>query len=125
MPSWRSCCARTRRSAMRPQGNSAKIWTVSMLPPPGRRKAADEWQWAAAAAVLLLLAGGLAWWKFRPSAASPGGLAGTGNAENAAGAAPKATKDSIILADFINLTGDPVFDTTLNQALQIDLEQSP
>ena len=36
-----------------------------------------------------------------------------------------ATKDSIILADFINHTGDPVFDTTLNQALQIDLEQSP
>ena len=36
-----------------------------------------------------------------------------------------ATKNSIILADFINRTGDPVFDTTLNQALQIDLEQSP
>ncbi len=35
------------------------------------------------------------------------------------------TKDSIILADFVNHTGDPVFDTTLNQALQIDLEQSP
>ena len=31
----------------------------------------------------------------------------------------------IILADFINHTGDPVFDTTLNQALQIELEQSP
>ena len=38
---------------------------------------------------------------------------------------PKAAKNSIILADFINHTGDPVFDTTLNQALQIDLEQSP
>ena len=38
---------------------------------------------------------------------------------------PKAPKDSLILADFINHTGDPVFDTTLNQALQIDLEQSP
>jgi hypothetical protein len=46
--------------------------------------------------------------------------------ESAAGPhAPKAAKDSIILADFINHTGDPVFDTTLNQALQIDLEQSP
>ena len=41
------------------------------------------------------------------------------------GAVTKATKDSIILADFVNHTGDPVFDTTLNQALQIDLEQSP
>jgi eukaryotic-like serine/threonine-protein kinase len=36
-----------------------------------------------------------------------------------------AAKDSLILADFVNHTGDPVFDTTLNQALQIDLEQSP
>ncbi len=39
--------------------------------------------------------------------------------------APNSTKDSLILADFVNHTGDPVFDTTLNQALQIDLEQSP
>ncbi len=39
--------------------------------------------------------------------------------------APKELKDSIILANFVNQTGDPVFDTTLNQALRIDLEQSP
>ena len=38
---------------------------------------------------------------------------------------PKGAKDSLILANFVNRTGDPVFDTTLNQALQIDLEQSP
>ena len=31
----------------------------------------------------------------------------------------------MILADFINRAGDPAFDTTLNQAWQIDLEQSP
>ena len=78
-----------------------------------------KWSWAIAAVVLLaLVAGGLAWWKYRPATGLPAG-------ESAAGAAPKATKDSIILADFINHTGDPVFDTTLNQALQIDLEQSP
>jgi hypothetical protein len=47
----------------------------------------------------------------------------TGKRERAS--APKELKDSIILADFVNQTGDPVFDTTLNQALQIDLEQSP
>ena len=41
------------------------------------------------------------------------------------GGAPKELKDSIILANFVNQTGDPVFDTTLNQALRIDLEQSP
>ena len=34
-------------------------------------------------------------------------------------------KDSIILADFVNNTGNPVFDTTLKQALAIQLEQSP
>ena len=50
-------------------------------------------------------------------------MAASGGEPSAAGT--KATKDSIILADFVNHTGDPVFDTTLNQALQIDLEQSP
>src|ERR1700694_147411 len=34
-------------------------------------------------------------------------------------------KDSIVLADFANTTGDTVFDTTLKQALSVDLEQSP
>jgi eukaryotic-like serine/threonine-protein kinase len=34
-------------------------------------------------------------------------------------------KDSIVLADFDNKTGDPVFDETLKQALAVDLEQSP
>jgi eukaryotic-like serine/threonine-protein kinase len=34
-------------------------------------------------------------------------------------------KDSVVLADFINSTGDPVFDDTLKQALAVDLGQSP
>jgi len=34
-------------------------------------------------------------------------------------------KDSILLADFINTTGDSVFDGTLKQALAVQLEQSP
>jgi eukaryotic-like serine/threonine-protein kinase len=34
-------------------------------------------------------------------------------------------KDSIVLADFINSTGDAVFDDTLKQALAVDLGQSP
>jgi hypothetical protein len=33
-------------------------------------------------------------------------------------------KDTIVLADFDNKTGDPVFDDTLKQALVVDLEQS-
>ncbi|MDQ3754404.1 MAG: winged helix-turn-helix domain-containing protein [Acidobacteriota bacterium] len=34
-------------------------------------------------------------------------------------------KDMILLADFVNTTGDPVFDDTLKQALAMQLEQSP
>ena len=34
-------------------------------------------------------------------------------------------KDAIVLADFVNTTGDPVFDGTLRQALAVQLGQSP
>jgi tetratricopeptide (TPR) repeat protein len=34
-------------------------------------------------------------------------------------------KDTIVLADFANSTGDPVFDGTLRQGLSVQLEQSP
>jgi eukaryotic-like serine/threonine-protein kinase len=36
-----------------------------------------------------------------------------------------AQRDQLILADFNNQTGDPVFDSTLKEALAIQLEQSP
>ncbi len=35
------------------------------------------------------------------------------------------TKDTILIADFVNTTGDNVFDGTLKKALAVDLEQSP
>jgi pentatricopeptide repeat protein len=39
---------------------------------------------------------------------------------------PKLTdKDTIILADFANTTGDPVFDGTLRRGMAVQLEQSP
>ncbi|MDE3136214.1 MAG: protein kinase, partial [Acidobacteriota bacterium] len=34
-------------------------------------------------------------------------------------------KDTIVLADFTNSTGDPVFDGTLHEGLSVQLEQSP
>ncbi len=34
-------------------------------------------------------------------------------------------RDAILLADFVNTTGDPVFDGTLKQALAVQLEQTP
>ncbi|MGA8762662.1 MAG: protein kinase [Candidatus Sulfotelmatobacter sp.] len=40
--------------------------------------------------------------------------------------APKLTeKDTIVVADFANSTGDPVFDDALKQALSVSLRQSP
>ena len=39
---------------------------------------------------------------------------------------PKLTdRDTIVLADFVNKTGDPVFDGTLQQGITVQLEQSP
>jgi serine/threonine protein kinase/tetratricopeptide (TPR) repeat protein len=40
-------------------------------------------------------------------------------------AAPLTEKDTIVLADFANTTGDEVYDDTLKQALAVDLGQSP
>ena len=39
---------------------------------------------------------------------------------------PKLTdKDTVVLGDFTNTTGDPIFDGTLRQGLAVQLEQSP
>ena len=61
----------------------------------------------AAAAALILAAGGFFFWQQR------------GHAK------PLTDKDVLVLADFANTTGDPVFDGTLRQGLAIQLEQSP
>jgi tetratricopeptide (TPR) repeat protein len=36
-----------------------------------------------------------------------------------------ADQDTVVLADFVNNTGDPIFDSTLRQGLAFQLEQSP
>ena len=102
------------------QEDLEKLDVHATRPPEKAAGTERKWLWAVAAVLLLLIGGGLAWWKYEAS-----GCAGSRASRHESGAAPLATKDSIILADFINHTGDPVFDTTLNQALQIDLEQSP
>jgi eukaryotic-like serine/threonine-protein kinase len=66
-----------------------------------------SWKWLVPSAVglVLLVAGGL-YWQF--------------------GRTTKLTaKDTIVLADFANATGDAVFDDTLKQALSVELRQSP
>jgi len=61
----------------------------------------------AAAAILVLVAGGFFVWQQR------------GRTK------PLTDKDTIVLADFENKTGDPVFDDTLRQGLIVQLQQSP
>ena len=59
-------------------------------------------------------------------AAAAAALAGVGTAYFFTHRAPKLTdKDVLVLADFVNKTGDPVFDDTLRQGLAAALEQSP
>jgi eukaryotic-like serine/threonine-protein kinase len=76
---------------------------VSALEAP-RAEKNRIWMVLPAALVVALLIGG--YFFFRPT--------------------PKLTdKDIIVLADFVNDTGDPVFDGTLRKGLAIQLEQSP
>ncbi len=70
-----------------------------------RVTATSPWRWVSAAAAVLALFAGSYFYLHR---------------------APKLTdKDSLVLADFANTTGNPVFDETLRQGLAIQLEQSP
>ncbi|HXA86891.1 MAG TPA: protein kinase [Candidatus Dormibacteraeota bacterium] len=52
-------------------------------------------------------------------------LAGAGIYWRSAQAHGLTEKDTLVLADFSNTTGDAVFDDTLKQALAVNLEQSP
>ena len=79
------------------------------------------------ALLLVALAGGVSLFRHHPDAKPAPAPAPSAMAEPSPDqtAKPGALKDSIIVADFINKTGDPVFDATLNQALRVQLGQSP
>ena len=81
---------------------AASAAAVSAVSPPKK-----PWKLLISALVMLvLLIAGILYWRSRQSA--------------------KLTeKDSVLLADFVNTTGDAVFDGTLKQALAVQLEQSP
>jgi eukaryotic-like serine/threonine-protein kinase len=68
---------------------------------------APRWRWIAAAAVILIAASSAAYFYLHRRV-------------------PTLTeKDTIVLADFTNTTGDSVFDGTLRQGLSAQLDQSP
>jgi DNA-binding winged helix-turn-helix (wHTH) protein/tetratricopeptide (TPR) repeat protein len=79
--------------------------SVAPLAEQTARASMRPWTYAVVAAGALALAIGAGWKWLRP--------------------APPAEFQKIVVADFINATGDPAFDRTLKRALEIDLEQSP
>jgi DNA-binding winged helix-turn-helix (wHTH) protein/tetratricopeptide (TPR) repeat protein len=84
--------------------------TVASPPnPPGVMEAAKSraiWLWLGASVVAVAaLIGGILSFRSQPT--------------------PLTDKDTLLLADFGNTTGDPVFDETLKQGLLIQLAQSP
>lgn len=66
-----------------------------------------NWKWPAVVALLLLALGAVTWRVVVHRAPVLG------------------EKDTVVLADFTNTTGDPVFDDTLRQGMAVELEQSP
>ncbi len=79
--------------------------TVSLDHPAPRRRL--PWKAVVAVVALAALAAGGTWyWRSHRAAHFHG-------------------KDTVVLADFTNTTGESVFDSTLKQALAIQLEQSP
>jgi eukaryotic-like serine/threonine-protein kinase len=68
-------------------------------------------------------------WLFRSAVAAAIGIAGVGLLlllrRNQTRTRALTETDTVVLADFANSTGDPVFDGTLRQGLAVQLEQSP
>ena len=91
--------APTSGAVVTPASGSRPVVT---MPTPARNR---KWLWGGVAAVLAAL-GAVAFFYLHRT--------------------PELTeKDSVLLSDFVNTTGDPVFDGTLKQALAVQLEQSP
>ena len=83
--------------------------SAAVTPASGTAPAPEKRSWkplAIAAVVIAVVIGGGLFWRSRKASALT-------------------EKDTVVLADFVNTTGDAVFDGTLKQALAVQLEQSP
>jgi serine/threonine protein kinase len=109
---WRAVAVEDSDIAVAQEAVSAKPSTGKQQPPPSSQAIPQVsprsfWKLAISAAIgiIVLLGVGLYWRSHHT---------------------PKLTeKDTIVLADFSNTTGDPVFDDTLKTALTVSLRQSP
>ena len=89
------------------ESGCAVIGTAEVVLPPAGKGLWLRWV-AATGIALLIIALAVGSWLY-----------------SARGAHALTDKDSIVLADFDNKTGDPVFDDTLRQGLSVELTQSP
>jgi DNA-binding winged helix-turn-helix (wHTH) protein/tetratricopeptide (TPR) repeat protein len=94
--------------------SSPAILVVAMSPSPTETAVRDRRysrRWKVLVPIALILAAAVAGgtWYFHSRQTIP----------------PLTDKDTIVLSDFINKTGDSVFDDTLRQGLSVQLEQSP
>jgi eukaryotic-like serine/threonine-protein kinase len=92
-----------------PHANGRVITAPPAPPLPVEPKAKFKWLPMAAAGMLVLALGASAWWWFHSRKLGR----------------MLTSKDTVVLADFQNTTGDAVFDGTIRQGLAVQLEQSP
>jgi DNA-binding winged helix-turn-helix (wHTH) protein/tetratricopeptide (TPR) repeat protein len=95
----------TEPPAAEPSGEST---SSSPLPANGSTtgRRARAWLWAAVVAMFMV---GLGWGIYRSLRHAPA----------------LTEKDTLVVSDFVNTTGDPVFDGALRQGLTVQLEESP
>jgi serine/threonine protein kinase/Flp pilus assembly protein TadD len=103
-PSQASPALTSSQSSQVPAQNQGASWSAVSAVTPAKKSGMVAAA-LAAVALALLIAGGL-YFRSKQSAAMT-------------------EKDSVLLSDFVNTTGDSVFDGTLKQALAVQLEQSP
>jgi eukaryotic-like serine/threonine-protein kinase len=99
---------RTDLQRLKRDSGSSRIAAGTAHVEPKAATRSTRFRWAAAAAAVVVIGLGMGGWLFFSRKAHA-----------------LTDKDTIVLADFTNTTGDAVFDGTLRQGLSVQLEQSP